>query len=115
MSIRADDSRIYRMQKTNQITMKRPMKTITKLVLTGLATAIFATGSALADGGEWATLQSGNATVTYRRPAPYQATVAVSAHGKVIGSANGKAKESKLRVYRLQTGNRYVSYLAPAE
>jgi hypothetical protein len=103
------------MQKTNQITMKRPMKTITKLALTGLATAIFATGSALAADYEWATFQEGNATVTYRRPVQNQTTVAVSAHGKAIGSANGKAKEGKIRVHRFQTGNGQVSYLAPAE
>jgi hypothetical protein len=83
--------------------MKRPMKTITKLALMGLATAILATGSALANDWEWATFQEGNSTVTYRRPVQNQTTVAV------------KANDAKLHVYRFQTANGQVSYLAPAE
>lgn len=91
------------------------MKTITKLALMGLATAILATGSALANDWEWATFQEGNSTVTYRRPVQNQTTVAVNAHGKAIGNANGKANDAKLHVYRFQTANGQVSYLAPAE
>jgi len=91
------------------------MKTITKLALTGLAATMFATGSALATDYEWVTFQEGNATVTYRRPVQNQTTVAVSASGKGIGRAYGKAKEGAIRVRRLQTGNGQVSYLAPAE
>ena len=83
--------------------------------LTGLAATIFATGSALATDYEWVTFQEGNATVTYRRPVQNQTTVAVSASGKGIGRAYGKAKEGAIRVQRLQTGNGQVSYLAPAE
>ena len=91
------------------------MKTITKFTLMGLAAAILTTGSALANEGEWLTFQSGNFTTTYRGPAPAQATIALSARGKGIGSVNGLAKETKLRLHRFQTGNDYVSYLAPAE
>lgn len=91
------------------------MKTATKLALAGLATAMFATGGAFAADSEWVTFRSGNATATYRRPMQHEATVAVSAHGKAIGSETGKAKEGQLHVYRLQTANGYVSYLAPAE
>jgi len=91
------------------------MKTITKLALTGLAAAILSTGSALATDYEWATFQEGNSTVTYRRPVQNEATVAVNASGKAIGTANEKAKGRKLRLYRFQTANGRDSYLAPAQ
>ena len=91
------------------------MKTATKITLMGLAAAILTTGSALASGGEWVTLQSGNFTTSYRRPAPAQATVALTVHGKGIGSVSRPSKEPALRLHRFQAGNNSVSYLAPAE
>jgi hypothetical protein len=102
------------MQKTNRTTIQHPMKTTTKLALTGLVTAMFATG-ALANDGQWVTFQNGNTTATYWRPAPTTATVAVNAHGKGVGQVNEKANQGELRVQRFQTANGYVSYLAPAE
>jgi len=91
------------------------MKTITKLVLTGITTALLTTGGAFASDSEWATFQEGNATVTYRRPAQDETTVAVNAHGKAIGRAPGKTKAGKLRSNYFQTSQGSVSYFSPAE
>jgi hypothetical protein len=91
------------------------MKTIAKLAITGLTTALLTTGAAFADNSEWATFSTGNATVTYRRPTPEQATVALKVHSKAIGRANAAAKSSALRSISFQTANGPVSYFAPAE
>jgi hypothetical protein len=91
------------------------MKTITQLTLIGLTTALLATGGAFANDSEWATFQSGNARVTYRRPAHNEATVALHAHGQGIGRAIAKAKDGELRFEHFPTTQGAVSYFAPAE
>jgi len=91
------------------------MKTITKLTLIGITTALLATGGAFANDSEWATFQSGNAMVTYHRPAQNEATVALHAYGKGIGRANRKAQDSALRVAHFPTTQGAASYFAPAE
>jgi hypothetical protein len=91
------------------------MKTITKLALIGIATASLITGSALANSSEWATFQSGNATVTYRRPAQKEATVALSANRKGIERAMAKTKDSASRFETFPTAHGAASYFAPAE
>jgi len=90
------------------------MKTITKLALTVLATAVFATGGAFANDSQWATFQSGNATVTYRRPAQKEATVALKAHDEAIGRAKRAVKTGELRFNYIQTAQGPVSYFSPA-
>lgn len=91
------------------------MKTITKLALTGITAALLSTGVAFANDSEWATFQTGNATVTYRRPAQNEATVGVNARGKGIGRATGKTKAGKLSFNYFPTAQGPVSYFAPAE
>ena len=91
------------------------MKTITKLALTGISTALLFTGGVFADDSEWATFQTGNAVVTYRRPVQREATVALNARGKAIGRARGKVKGGELRFIYFPTAHGTVSYFAPSE
>ena len=91
------------------------MKTIIKLTIIGITTALLATGGAFANDSGWATFESGNAMATYRRPAQNEATVALHAHGKGIGRTNGKAKNGELRLETFPTTQGSVSYFAPAE
>jgi hypothetical protein len=94
---------------------QRPMKTITKLALTSLATAMFATGSAFANDTEWATFNHLHGSVTYIRPVQKEATVAVYAHGKTVRSANSTAQRGEVRLNQITTAHGPVSYFAPVE
>ena len=95
------------------------MKTITQFALTGLATALFATGSAVAGDGEWRTVDNHHGSVTYYAPVSTQKTVTVGYFngrtGKGLGSTNSVARQGQGGFRQVSTPHGSVSYFAPAE
>jgi len=79
------------------------MKTTTKLILAGLATAFFATGSAFAGDS------SSHFINKNHRPVQSRTTVAVSTQGQGIGT------ETKMVYREVDTGNGIVGFWAPAQ
>lgn len=97
------------------------MKTITQFALTGLATALFAAGSALAAGSEVRSVDNHHGTVTYLPSSTQQkkqVTIAFynARAGTGLGSsANRAAKRDQGSFRQVTTPHGTVSYFAPAE
>jgi hypothetical protein len=103
---------------------KKPkhMKTSTKFILAGLATALFATGSSMA--GDLQVIDNHHGSYIYPyRPAQTWPTVAFTGHRKGLGSANISVKrteekpasEPNLGIRAIMTAHGTVSYYAPVE
>lgn len=96
------------------------MKTITQFALTGLAAALFATGSALAGEGEWRTVDNHHGSVSYYYvPGSTQRTVTVGYFngntGKGLGGASNASKQGQGAFRQVSTPHGTINYYAPAE
>lgn len=95
------------------------MKTVTQFALTGLATVLFATGSAFAGESEVRTIDNHHGTVTYLPRAAAQETVTVGFYnqrtGRGIGHAKQEARPNRGDFRNVTTPHGTVSYYAPAE
>lgn len=95
------------------------MKTITQFALTGLATALFASGSAFAGDGEWRTIDNHHGSVTYYAPRSVQKTVTVGFFngrtGQGLGRTNTVTRQDQGGFRQVTTPHGTVSYYAPAE
>jgi len=104
------------------------MKTSTKMILAGLATAFFTAGSSIA--GDLQVVDNHHGSYVYLYPARTAETSATRGwttfafFGRGNGVGNSEARvqraekaprQSKLGIHEVQTGQGTVSYYAPAE
>ncbi|MEI9894639.1 MAG: hypothetical protein WDN28_12315 [Chthoniobacter sp.] len=92
------------------------MKSITKLTLAGITTALFATGGAFANDAEGRTIDNHHGSVTYlSRPAQTPVTIAFAGHVKAAQSGTEKVKRVEARFHEVSTPHGTVNYFAPTE
>ncbi|HSI14529.1 MAG TPA: hypothetical protein VK961_20935 [Chthoniobacter sp.] len=95
------------------------MKTNTQLALTGLATVLFATGSAFAGNSEVRTIDNHHGTVTYLPRETSQKSVTIALYnqrgGSGVGQVNRQARRDQGTFRQVATPHGTVSYYAPAE
>jgi len=95
------------------------MKTVTQFALTGLATVLFATGSAFAGESEVRAIDNHHGVVTYLPVDRTQKSVTVGFYngrtGKGVGTAKKQAKPDRGALRDVTTPHGTVSYYAPAE
>ena len=94
------------------------MKTVTQFALTGLATVLFATGSAFAGESELRAIDNHHGVVTYVPVDKTQKNVTVGFYngrtGKGVGPAKKQTKSSRGDYRDVTTPHGTVSYYAPA-
>jgi hypothetical protein len=94
------------------------MKTINTLTLAGIATALFATGSAFAGDANWRAVDNHHGAATYL-PRAEQKEITIALYhersGKGIGRVNNAVKRDAGDFREVTTPHGTVSYYAPAE
>ncbi len=93
------------------------------MILATLATALFATGSAVANDPQWQAIDNHHGAYLYfYRPAPTQPTIAFTGHSKALGSSDSAVRRidsipmgAKLSYREVATPHGAVGYFAPVE
>lgn len=95
------------------------MKTVTQLALTGLVTALLATGSALAGDTEVRTIDNHHGAVTYlpRETSQKKVTIALfnQRAGSGVGSVKKETQRNEVVSHNVTTPHGTVIYYGPAE